>query len=1639
MSNNSLYTNDGDGSFSKVISGAVVTDGDSSRGCAWGDYDNDGDLDLFVSNADQNNFLYTNNGDGSFSKVISGEVVTDVGDSFGCAWSDYDNDGDLDLFVSNLTGNNYLYTNDGDGSFTKVISGEVVTDGGASHACAWGDYDNDGDLDLFVSNFAMSNNSLYTNDGDGSFSKVISGAVVTDGDSSRGCAWGDYDNDGDLDLFVSNDGQNNFLYTNNGNGNNWLNIKCVGIASNISAIGAKVKVLATIGGSTISQLREISGGTYSQDSLNAEFGLGDATSIAEIQVYWTNGQLTNMTSVTPNQYLVITEPALPAPTVSNVSPSLGTNENPAFPISVTGFGFYNGASVELNFDGTDPIPATTVDFINSTRLDCVFDLTQASDHFGEAWDVKVTNPGGQATTLEDCFTLDVGVELTGIILYNGNPITIETDAEAVFWISGVPNPTTAYDNSTGAYSIYLPPGDHSINVYFDAAALFDGDYFPYDFHGYNYAVNIPSGVSIVNQDLNCQLLIHLTSPIDNSIAQQWPGPIYDEYANAAFFDWDDVPTTNNYIIDVYTYQSDTYLYKGHPVAGLSTPSSNYNCNLPANLANQHYQIEIKAYNGGAWIGKYMTVYTSGYGGDYRFRITTTSLPPSQVSLMGRSNFGAGYLHTLFLESQDSGGSPANVTVDTVFNLSSDSTGIYTFFSDSGGTIPITQVTIPTGQNRVYFFYLDDLPGTPSITASWASGGADLESSDEQPLIWAVTGQIVFQSDRDGNEEVYIMNADGTGQWKITNNLVTDGHPDWSHTGSHVVFMSDFDGDSEIFKMRADGSRREKLTDNDSADVFPCFSPDGSKIAFASNRDTNFEIYVMNADGSGQTNISSNSALDYLPCWSPDGNKIVFRSDRDGDFEIYVMDADGSNQTRLTDNPAADNNPDWSPDGSKIAFSSDRNGNNEIYVMDTDGTNQVNLTNNSGGDWGPSWSPDGSRISFHSLRDGNREVYIMNADGSGQTNLSQDPGEDKYSSWGGSKIVFSSFNAGDNDIYIMDTEGVGRTNLTNNGIGESNPFWSPDGTKIGFNRSSNIWKMNSDGTGETQLTSASNDLWASWSPDGSKIAFSRVVGGKYDIFVMDADGTNQTNLTNDSGSLDYWPSWSPYGSKIVFQKRLTGPNDEIFVMNSDGSLQTNLTNSGAYDAEPSWSPNGEKIAFARNQDIYTMDTDGTNVTQLTSSGDYEKPEWSADGRKIVFYRAGFNDIYVMNADGTDQTNISNSSPDYKPDWRPQARIINPSYEYVSQWGSVGTGDNEFGAPEYITVDSSGNVYVSETDNHRVSKYTSDGTLLGWWGKGSSTTGWHAPNSGETARNSGHGDGELNNPRGIAIDSSGDVYVGVTFRVCKFTSTGTFLGWWGYGWKDVVGSYVGWFDPESGYTPRSGRIVDGGFGAVFGIAIDSSDNIYAVGGTFVQKSQFNGGTYEFLGWWGLDGDGFTGWHDPGALKSSAGGIWDGQFYYARDVAVDSSGYVYVTDGHPEQQRVQKFANDGTFIGWWGQDTTGETGWHAPGSGRTGAIGEGDGQFYNPYGIAIDNSGLVYVINSWRPRFQVFTSDGTFIGWMGKDNSGWTGWHIPGTGTTGNAGSGDGQFSSPFGIVVDPSGNVYVTDGGNSRIQKFRKIER
>jgi len=207
--------------FLKVAEGEIVNDGGWCYGCAWADYDGNGFPDLFVTNNNagqhKSNFLYLNNGDGTFLKILEGPIVGDSGSSYGCTWADYDNDGHPDLFVSNYGENNCLYHNNGDSTFTKILDGPVVNDGGRSTGASWADYDRDGWLDLFVCNRNQVN-FLYHGNGDGTFTRILAGEIASDLNNSSGCAWADYDDDGYPDLLVANVQTPNCLYHNNGDG-----------------------------------------------------------------------------------------------------------------------------------------------------------------------------------------------------------------------------------------------------------------------------------------------------------------------------------------------------------------------------------------------------------------------------------------------------------------------------------------------------------------------------------------------------------------------------------------------------------------------------------------------------------------------------------------------------------------------------------------------------------------------------------------------------------------------------------------------------------------------------------------------------------------------------------------------------------------------------------------------------------------------------------------------------------------------------------------------------------------------------------------------------------------------------------------------------------------------------------------------------------------------------------------------------------------------------------------------------------------------------------------------------------------------------------------------------------------------------
>lgn len=220
--------------------------------------------------------------------------------------------------------------------------------------------------------------------------------------------------------------------------------------------------------------------------------------------------------------------------------------------------------------------------------------------------------------------------------------------------------------------------------------------------------------------------------------------------------------------------------------------------------------------------------------------------------------------------------------------------------------------------------------------------------------WSPDGsKIAFYSARG----LMVMDADGSHQKRLAKQAGERlSAPSWSPEGTKIAFISARDGNAEVYVIDADGSNPVNLTQHPGQDHEVAWSPDGTKIAFTSRRDSNAEIYVMNADGSQPIRLTHEPGSDYSPSWSPDSKQIAFTSDRDGGLDIYVMNVDGSNVKRITTGGVSWF-PVWSPDGLKIAYNSLSHGWDDIFVMDSDGSDIVHLVDHVQEDDFPAWSPD----------------------------------------------------------------------------------------------------------------------------------------------------------------------------------------------------------------------------------------------------------------------------------------------------------------------------------------------------------------------------------------------------------------------------------------------------------------------------------------------------------------------------------------------------------------------------------------------------------------------------------------------------------------------------------------------------------
>jgi len=272
----------------------------------------------------------------------------------------------------------------------------------------------------------------------------------------------------------------------------------------------------------------------------------------------------------------------------------------------------------------------------------------------------------------------------------------------------------------------------------------------------------------------------------------------------------------------------------------------------------------------------------------------------------------------------------------------------------------------------------------------------------EPIISATLGtpldRILFVSNREGREDIFWMNPDGTEQENLTKSSFSEGHPSWSPDYTKIVYHSNCDDPGfDLYIWSLLDNKITRLTDSPGWDGQPEWSPDGRKIAFESQRSGQFRVYIVNIDGSGLKLLTNTMSGGY-PSWSPDNKTIVFASSQNGKSDIYTIDYEGKNLQQLTANTQDNWMPRFSPDGQWIVFSSKRNGNRGIYRVHPDGTGAQRITESD--EWWPvSFSPDGRRMAFVSNKNGNWDIFVMNLGDLNTTQLTSDLNDDNWPAWG----------------------------------------------------------------------------------------------------------------------------------------------------------------------------------------------------------------------------------------------------------------------------------------------------------------------------------------------------------------------------------------------------------------------------------------------------------------------------------------------------------------------------------------------------------------------------------------------------------------------------------------------------------------
>ena len=638
---------------------------------------------------------------------------------------------------------------------------------------------------------------------------------------------------------------------------------------------------------------------------------------------------------------------------------------------------------------------------------------------------------------------------------------------------------------------------------------------------------------------------------------------------------------------------------------------------------------------------------------------------------------------------------------------------------------------------------DDGEGTTAIVrSSFARSGvgAPVEPawSPDGNSIAFVSRSFAFspESFSSVRRDIYVADVNGERITQLTNTPgAAEYAPSWSPDGKMIVYDRTVPAtQGDIWIMNADGSGQRELFSSVENETYPSFSPDGSKIVFSSSQDGDSEIYVIDATGEGLRKLTGNTYADWAPHWSADGSQIVFASDRYGDDEIFIMSADGTDEVTLTDDDATDRSPAWSPrkrgvsiTAASLALRADPSpavrpanevvaearasivgielgdgGSGSGFIIDPTG---LVLTDNhviEGSDELTVLLDDGTELSAYVIgRDLIRDLAVLgirSEDGTPFPTISLTSRPiglaDQVVALGlplGSDVITATSGL----VSALRTDEGTNTTLvqTEAAVNPGNsggPLVNLQGEVVGIIVSKLVHVV-IEGVGFAVSAATINTYLdrliagetigaaiankdPDVSPDGSKVAFASDRTGDWEIYVVGVDGTGLARVTFDRGN-DARPVWSPDGSKIAFESD-RNDNWEIYVANADGTNPTRLTDDPGADRNPVWSPDGSQIAFDSdrdgNTDVYTVNAeDGSEPTRITTDDAVDdQPTWSPDGARIAFrsWRDGDSEIYAVNLDMTDlnmtdldMTDLARltSSPgsDTRPSWSPDgARIL-----------------------------------------------------------------------------------------------------------------------------------------------------------------------------------------------------------------------------------------------------------------------------------------------------------------------------------------------------------------------------------------------